>query len=170
MLVDLDEHRVLEVAEGRTQEAADTLWNTLSDEQKGQIEAVAMDMWPAFMASASEHVPQAEIVHDRFHIRKHLNEAVDQVRRAEHKALKQEGDERLTGSRYLWLTNEENLSEERAATFEELKNAKLKTARAWGISDLFREFWEQPGEYTERAFFERLAYVGPRAARLPADH
>src|SRR5690606_6604938 len=154
VLVDLDEHRVLEVAEGRTGESAKTLWNTLSDEQKDNVEAVAMDMWPAFISSASAHVPEAEIVHDRFHIRTHLSEAVDQVRRAEHKALKQEGDERLTGSRFLWLTNEENLSEEKAATFEELKNAKLKTARAWAISDLFRDFWDQPGQYTARNFFE----------------
>jgi len=155
VLVDLDEHRVLEVAEGRTQESAETLWNTLSDEQKENVEAVAMDMWSAFISSASEHVPEAEIVHDRFHISKHLNEAVDKVRRAEHKALKQEGDERLTGSRFLWLTNEENLSEEKAAAFDELKNAKLKTSRAWAISDLFRDFWDQPGEYTARNFFER---------------
>jgi transposase len=81
VLVDLEGRRVLEVAQGRTQEAADTLWKTLSDEEKDEVQAVAMDMWPAFLASAIEHVPQAQIVHDRFHISKHLGEAVDQVRR-----------------------------------------------------------------------------------------
>jgi transposase len=167
VLVDLGGHRVLNVAQGRTQEAADTLWNTLSEEQKDDVQAVAMDMWPAFIASATEHVPAAEIVHDRFHISKHLNEAVDQVRRAEHKALKKAGDERLTGSRYLWLTKEENLSEERAATFEELKHAELKTARAWGISDLFRDFWEQPGEFTARAFFEKWHRWASRSRLQP---
>lgn len=167
VLVDLEGSRVLEVAQGRTQETADELWNTLSEEQKDEIQAVAMDMWPAFMASASEHVPDAEIVHDRFHISKHLGEAVDQVRRAEHKALKKEGDERLTGSRYLWLTNEENLSEERAATFEELKNANLKTSRAWAIRELFRDFWEQPGEYTAKAFFEKWHAWASRSRLQP---
>lgn len=167
VLVDLEGSRVLEVAQGRTQEAADDLWNTLSEEQRDEIQAVAMDMWPAFMASASAHVPNAEIVHDRFHISKHLGEAVDQVRRAEHKALKKEGDERLTGSRYLWLTNEENLSEERAATFEELKNANLKTSRAWAIRELFRDFWEQPGECTARVFFEKWHAWASRSRLQP---
>lgn len=167
VLVDLDGSRVLEVSQGRTQAAADDLWNTFSEEQKGEIQAVAMDMWPAFMASASAHVPDAEIVHDRFHISKHLGEAVDQVRRAEHKTLKKAGDERLTGSRYLWLTNEENLSEERAATFEELKNAELKTARAWAIRELFRDFWEQPSEFAGRAFFEKWHAWASRSRLQP---
>jgi transposase len=153
VMTDIDGRRVLEVTPERTGEAADKLWNTLSEEQKEQIEAVAMDMWPAFISSAEEHVPEAAIVHDKFHISKHLGEAVDKVRRAEHKALKREGNDRLTGTRYLWLTKAKNLSEERAATFEELKKAKLKTSRAWAIRDLFDDFWEQPGEYTGRAFF-----------------
>ena len=111
-------------------------------------------MSAAFLGSTQEYAPHADVVHDRFHLSKHLGEAVDRVRRAEHKALKQAGDERLTGSRYLWLTNEENLPEERAATFEQLKNANLKTSRAWAIRELFRDFWEQPGEFTGRSFFK----------------
>jgi transposase len=154
VMTDIGGGRVLEVVPGRTQEAADSLWKTLSNEQREQVEAVAVDMWAAFVNSAEEHIPQADIVHDRFHIAKHLNEAVDQVRRAEHKALKKEGDERLTGSRYLWLTNEENLSEERAATFDDLKEANLKTSRAWALRELFRDFFEQRSEPQGRAFFQ----------------
>ncbi len=105
IMTDIQGRRVLEVAPGRTKEAADALWKTLSEERKREVEAVAMDMWPAFLSSASEHVPDAAVVHDRFHISKHLGEAVDQVRRSENKALMAEGDGRLTGSRYLWLTN-----------------------------------------------------------------
>ena len=69
----------------------------MSEEQKEQVEAVAVDMWPAFTNSVETNVRQADIVHDRFHISKYLNEAVDKVRRQEHKALKTTGDERLTG-------------------------------------------------------------------------
>lgn len=154
VMTDIDGGRVLEVVPERTRQAADTLWSTLSEEQKQSVEAVAIDMSAAFLGSTQEHAPQAAVVHDRFHLSKHLGEAVDRVRRAEHKALKEAGDERLTGSRYLWLTNEENLSEERAATFEQLKTANFKTSRAWAIRELFRDFWEQPGEFTGRAFFK----------------
>lgn len=165
VMTDIDGGRVLEVVPERTQEAADSLWKTLSNEQREQVEAVAMDMWVAYANSAEEHVPQADIVHDRFHIAKHLGEAVDQVRRAEHKALKKEGDERLTGSRYLWLTREENLSDEKAATFEDLKESKLKTSRAWALVDLFRDFFEQQSETQGRAFFKDW-YVWASRCRL----
>lgn len=165
VMTDIDGQRVLEVAPGRTKEAAETLWNTLSDEQKAKVKAVAMDMWPAFMTSAAEHVPDADIVHDRFHISKHLGDAVDKVRRDEHKTLKADGDERLTGSRYLWLTNEENHSDKQADEFESLKGAQLKTSRAWAIRELFRDFWDQPGPYTGRLFFTKW-YVWAVRCRL----
>lgn len=154
VMTDIDGRRVLEVAPERTREAASRLWNTLSGEQKGPVEAVAMERWPADMSRATEHVPEAAVVHDRFHISKHLGEAVDRVRRAEHKDLKRDGDDRLTGSRYLWLTREENLSEERAATFEDWKKANLQTSRAWAIRELFHDFWQPPDESTGRAFFK----------------
>ena len=153
VLTDIDGRRVLEVAPGRTREAADSLWNTLSDPQRRQVRAVAMDMWPAFLGSAAEHVPQAAVVHDKFHISQHLGEAVDRVRRAEHQQLRRAGDERLTGSRYLWLTKEENLSAERKAAFQDLKDSSLKTSKAWAIRELFRDFWEQPSEADGRTFF-----------------
>src|SRR5690606_17918642 len=130
---DIDGSRVLEVAPGRDGTAADTLWSIFSWEQKEQIEAVAMDMWQVYVNSVDAHVPDAEVVHDRFHIAKHLNEAVDQVRRAEHKTLMKEKDETLQGTRYLWLYNLENLSEQKRVEFEQLKGAQLKTSRAWAI-------------------------------------
>ncbi|MEW4529413.1 transposase [Maioricimonas sp. JC845] len=59
----------------------------------------------------------------------------------------------IRGSRYLWLTREENLLDKRAATFAELRETNLKTSQAWALRELFREFWEQPGEFTGRLFF-----------------
>jgi transposase len=155
LLVDLTGARVLEVAEQRTEAAADRLWEALPEEQKEQIEAVAVDMWPAFANSIATNAEQAEIVHDRFHISKHLNEAVDQVRRQEHKALKQAGDERLTGSKQLWLFNPENISDDRWLEFETLKDQELKTSRAWAIKEQFRWLWEYRYAGNARKFFNR---------------
>jgi transposase len=155
LLVDLTGARVLEVAENRTEAAADHLWKDIPDEQKEQIEAVAVDMWPAFANSIASNAEQAEIVHDRFHISKHLNEAVDQVRRQEHKTLKKEGDERLTGSKQLWLFNPENISDDRWLDFEALKDQELKTSRAWAIKEQFRWLWEYRYAGNARKFFNR---------------
>jgi len=155
LLTDLTGSRVLEVVEGRTEEAADGLWKDLSEEQKEQVEAVAIDMWPAFINSVTTNVTQADIVHDRFHISKYLNEAVDKVRCQEHKALKITGDERLTGSKHLWLFNPENLSEERWLEFKTLKDQELKTSRAWAIKEQFRWFWEYRYAGNASKFFNR---------------
>lgn len=155
LMVDLGGARVLEVAAGRTEEAADALWQSLPAEQRQQVAAVAMDMWTPYLNSTSKHAPQAAIVHDKFHVSKHLNEAVDQVRRQEHKRLKKEGDERLTGSRQLWLFNPQNLTDAAAERFEPLKQMQLKTARAWAIKEQFRWFWTYFHSGYARQFFDR---------------
>jgi transposase len=84
---DLERSRVLYVAEDRTQASLDGFWETLTEEQVASIEAVAMDMWNPYIASVREHVAGVggKIVFDKFHIAKHLGEAVDRVRRRENK-------------------------------------------------------------------------------------
>ena len=141
LLIDLEGARVLEAVEGRTEESADTLLRTLSPEQRKTIKAVAIDMWQPFLNAIAKNASEAAIVHDKFHVSKHLNEALDQVRRAENKTLRQEGDETLKGTRQLWLYNEPNLTDDAAARFESLKESELKTARAWAIKEHFRWFW-----------------------------
>lgn len=141
-LVDLGKGRVIDVVEDRTEAACQTLLEqALSKRQRTRVKAVAMDMWLAYTNAVTETLPQAAIVHDRFHISKHLNEAVDKVRRQEHKALRQAGDECLTGSKYFWLSNEENQKEETQASFGHLRHSTLKVARAWALKEHFRDFW-----------------------------
>jgi transposase len=154
VMTDLDESRVLEVVKDRTQEAADALWNSLPKAQREQVLGVAMDMWQPYLASTRQHASTAEIVHDKFHVSKHLNEAVDQVRRQENKALRAEGDERLVGSKQLWLFNPQNLSQERKKELAALKDETLKTSRAWGIKEYFRKFWDYTYTQSAAEFFE----------------
>jgi transposase len=143
LLVDLMGSRVLDVVEERTETACKSLIELgLTESQQKQVTAVALDMWKAYANAVADKLPQADIVHDRFHISQHLNEAVDQVRRKENKALFIEGDSVLVGSKFLWITNEENLKEKHVDRFEKLKKSDLKVARAWAIKELFRGFWD----------------------------
>ena len=89
-----------------------------------------MDIWKAYRNAIEKKLPQADIVHDRFHISQHLNEAVDKVRRQENKELKAAGDRRLAGAKFNWLVNEAHLHEVFAEQFSELKQADLKVSRA----------------------------------------
>lgn len=76
---------------------------TLPQEQRQKIEVVAVDMSLPLLNAIARNVPAAAIVHDKFHVSKHLKEAVDQVRRAENKTLRHEGDDTHKGTRQLWL-------------------------------------------------------------------
>ncbi len=135
--------QVLYVGIGRTKDVLKHWYQRLSSEQLAGIESVSMDMWPAYVSSTFACVPDAEkkIAFDRFHVAKYLGEAVDKVRRQEHKALRAEGDTTLTGSKYDWLTNRENMSKKQKKRFQSLKNSSLKTARAWAIKEMARNLW-----------------------------
>jgi len=154
LLTDLEQSRVLEVVEEQTTEAADQLWATLSPEQKQAVEAVAVDMWEPFIQTIQKQLPEADIVRDQFHVSKYLGEAVDKVRRQEHKELLAQGDETLKGSRQLWLYNPQNFSPDQAAEFAALKDLQLKVARAWAAKELFSKFWVYQKEGWARRFFK----------------
>lgn len=155
-LVDLEGSRVLDVVEERTEVACKTLISkALTKSQQGQVTAVALDMWKAYANAVAEKLPQADIVHDRFHISQHLNEAVDKVRRKENKELNKQGDGRLKGSKFWWMTNEENQKEKVVEAFSSLKNSDLKVARAWAIKESFRGFWEYSYAGCAQRYFAR---------------
>jgi transposase len=134
---------VLYVADGRGQEALDAFWKELTPEQLAEIESVAMDMWRAYIRSTREHLPGADskIAFDRFHVARAINEAVNEVRKKEHRELAAKGDTTLARTKYLWLKNPENLSEKQGADFELLRDAELKVARAWAIKETARGLW-----------------------------
>ena len=153
-LVDLQGGRVMDVVEERTETACKTLISqALTAKQQTQVTAVALDMWKAYANAVNEKLPQADIVHDRFHISQHLNEAVDKVRRQENKVLVEQGDNRLVGTKYHWLVNAENLHEDHAERFEALRHSELKVSRAWAIKESFRYFWDyKSGAWAESYF------------------
>jgi transposase len=152
---DLDRGCVLYVAEDRKQSSLDGFWKTLSPEQLASIEGVAIDMWDPYENSIREHLPGAQdkIVYDKFHIAKHLGEAVDRVRRAENKVLRAEDDERLVGTKYDWLRHPDNFTSEAWREFKDLRTSKLKTARAWALKEQAMVLWDYSYEGPARKHF-----------------
>jgi transposase len=143
LVCDLDRGTVEYIADDRKRTSLDAYYQSLSKEQLAGIEAVAMDMWGPFIASTAAHVPggRSKIVFDRFHVMKHMGEAVDAVRKAEHRRLRGEGDETLKGTKYLWLYAKENLPESEQERFAALRALHLKTGRAWAIKESLRALW-----------------------------
>ena len=113
----------------------------LRSQQLAGIEAVAMDMWEPLRQLRRRAIlrrAREKIVFDRFHIMKHMIEAVDAVRKREHRALLAPATRRLTGTKYLWLFSEENLPERHREWFVASQSLHLKTGRAWAIKESLR--------------------------------
>lgn len=140
---DLERARVLYVADDRGQASLDGFFQGLSPEERAGIVAIAMDMWAPYIRSALEHVEGAssKICFDRFHVAKQLNDAVDRVRKDEHKRLREEGDTLLKRTKYLWLQNPEDMTEDRRGLFELLRECNLEVGRAWSIKETARGLW-----------------------------
>jgi len=143
IVCDLDRGTVEYVVDERDQKSLESYYQQFTREELAQIRAIAMDMWDPYIAATKAYVPDADqkIVFDRFHAMTHVTKAVDKVRRSEHKALTAQGDLRLKGTKHLWLWNEDNVPEWRREEFAGVKNAELKTSRAWAIKEAIRKFW-----------------------------
>jgi transposase len=155
LFVDIDQARVLFATEGRDAETvarfADDL--TAHGGDPDQVSEVCIDMSPAFIKGTADSLPNAAITFDKFHAVKIINDALDQVRRAERKAHAV-----LKGTRYIWLRNPENLSERQRATLDALPTRTLKTARAYQIRLAFQHLYEQDrpeqaAQYLKRWYF-----------------
>ena len=140
LFVDIDRARVLFATEGKDAGTVAAFAEDLAA-HGGKAEAireVCIDMSPAFIKGTTEHLPKAAITFDRFHAVKIVNDAVDQVRRAE-----QKGQSVLRGTRYIWLRNPANLSDRQQATLDSLPTRHLKTARAYQIRPAFQDLYHQ---------------------------
>ena len=153
ILTDIERSRVLDLVPERKLAAAVGLLETLTPTQRKTVKAVAMDMWPAFMSATRQCMPQADIVHDKFHISKYLGEAVDAVRKQEHRRLSQTGTSPLAGSKWAWLRKYPDGRSAEAISFRALNQLNLKTSRAWCIKENFTQFWSYHYKGAAQRFF-----------------
>ena len=159
LFVDIDQARVLFATEGKDAATVAAFAEDLAAHggDRAAIEAVCIDMSPAFIKGVAENLPEAAVTFDKFHAVKIINDAVDEVRRAEQK---QQGV--LRGTRYIWLRNPDTLSQRQRSTLDALPMRHLKTARAYQIRLAFQDLYEQPSD--EAASYLKKWYFWARLA------
>ena len=154
VICDLKKDKVIDLTEKRTEKAVSELMKTIkSNNNCESLKAVSMDMWKAFMNAAQKVFPSADIVHDKFHIVKYLNEAVNNTRKKEVRKLEKSDDNVLKNTKYLFLKNQENMTEKQLSRFEKVKSINLETCRAWEIKENFKEFFESKTINQGKFFF-----------------
>ncbi len=167
MLSDLGRGRVWDLVEGRQEDQAVELLETLTPEQRGGVKAVAMDMWGPYEKAVRAVLPQADIVYDKFHVSAYLNKAVDAVRKEEHRELTQRGDDTLKRTKYQWLRNFPDLREQ--TSFQELYRMNLRTSQAWRLKETFAGFWNYSYEGAAKRFFRQWCQAVKRSRLAPLN-
>ncbi len=121
--------RVVWMGEGRRKATLDKFFASMTDEQKANIEAVAIDMWEPFINRIKHHCPDAKIVFDMFHVVQAFGKVIDKVRREEYRNATVEDRQIFKGSRYLLLKNSANLRDNQRDKLSKLLaiNATLQT-------------------------------------------
>ncbi len=160
---------VLHVGDDRKKQGLKDWYGSLNKAQRGAIESISMDMWPAFINATLESIPDAEnkIAFDKFHVAKYLGEAVDKVRRQEHKMLMSDGYDDLKGSKYDWLYNPENMTRKHKIRFKMLRESTLKTARAWAIKEMAMSLWHYVSKTWARKRWEQWLAWAVRSRLKP---
>lgn len=152
LFVDIDQRRVLHVTEGKDAKTVAAFAADL-EAHGGKAENIAevcIDMSAAFIKGVGDYLPEAAITFDKFHAVKLVNDAVDEVRRAEAKERPE-----LKRSRYLWLKNQRNLSAGQRANLGSLTRLNLKTARAYQLRLAFQDMYAEPSRWWGEHFLDR---------------
>jgi transposase len=154
VVLDLESGAVVFVGDGKGGDALKPFWKRLR-RCKAKINAVAMDMSPAYHDAVSTYLPKATIVYDRFHVIKLFNEKLSNLRRWLYHRADDAQKKVLKGSRWLLLKAPENLDPERdeEARLEEALKLNRPLALAYYMKEDLRQFWEQPGKTFATAFF-----------------
>ncbi|MFS8086055.1 MAG: ISL3 family transposase, partial [Acidobacteriota bacterium] len=119
-----------------------------------RIELAVMDMWPAFGNATRKHAPQAAILFDKFHVLRHLSDALDDVRRSEYKRLTGKQRAFIKGQKYTLLAHQENLSLTGRQALKTLLAANKRLHTAYLLKESFGQLWGYQREGWARRFFD----------------
>ncbi|PIU20304.1 MAG: hypothetical protein COT18_02980 [Elusimicrobia bacterium CG08_land_8_20_14_0_20_59_10] len=138
----------------RSEESLGLFFSELGERKSQRIRMAVMDMWKPFRAATKKAAPQAAIVFDKFHILRHLNDALDEVRRAEYARLAGKERSYIKGQRYTLLSNRENLTRNGRRNLRKVLKANSRLNAAYLLRESFGQLWDYEKEGWARRFFD----------------
>lgn len=141
VVMDLETRRVIYIGEGRGADALDGFWKKIQ-KFKNQIVGVAMDMWPAYIKTVSEQLPNAKIIFDWFHVVKNTNQIIDELRR---QIIREEKDldvrKVLKGKRWVLLKSKSNLNTKEANDLKDALKLNEPLMKIYYLKDELYQVW-----------------------------
>ena len=138
----------------RSEASMDQFYRFLGKKQAKRIRLAVMDMWKAFRNSTHQHAPQAAILFDKFHVMKHLGEALDKIRKAEYARLQGKQRGFIKGQKYTLLSHPQNLTGTARKNLKLLLAANKRLNTAYLLKESFGQLWDYNREAWARKFFD----------------
>ncbi len=138
----------------RSEKSLDEFFAWLGPKQSAGIRLAVMDMWKAFYNSTKRNAPKAAILYDKFHVMRHLGEALDKVRRREYARLAGNDRRFIKGQKYALLSRWENLTRSGRKGLKLLFRANRRLNVAYLLKESFGQLWDYRREGWARRFFE----------------
>jgi transposase len=152
---DLVRHRPIWFGgDDRSEASLDMFFDWLGPRKSARIGLAVMDMWKAFRNSTNKNAPAAKILFDKFHVLRHLGDALDTVRKQEYARLRGNDRRFIKGQRYTLLSHRENLTLEGRQALKTLLAANKRLNTAYLLKESFAQLWDYKREGWARRFFE----------------
>jgi transposase len=139
----------------RSEASLDQFFRWLGPRKSACIRLAVMDMWKAFSNSTRKHAPHAKILFDKFHVLRHLSDALDKVRKREYARLTGTDRRFIKGQKYTLLSHRENLTLEGRQALKTLLRANKRLNTAYLLKESFGQLWDYEREGWARRVFEQ---------------
>lgn len=143
---DVDKRRVIWVGEKRKKETLDSFFKELGPEKTANIIVVSMDMWDPYIASVKQNCPLAEIVFDKFHVSKKINEALDKVRKQEFAKAGAEKKKEMKHKRFVILKRNKNLGPKQKEDLQTIMKRNKRLYKAYLLKEQLADILDEPEE------------------------
>ena len=138
----------------RSEKSMDLFYQSLGPSRAGRIRLAVMDMWKPFENSALRNAPGAAILYDKFHVIRHLQDALDTVRKREYARVSGTDRSFIKGQKYTLLSRQENLTLDGRQSLKKLLGANRRLNTAYLLKESFVQLWDYNSEGWARRFFE----------------
>src|SRR5260370_8474088 len=140
--------------EDRSEGSMSAFYAWLGARKSSRLRLAVMDMWKPFRLATQAHAPQAAILFDKFHIMRHLGEALDTIRKREYARLSGRDRRYIKGQKYTLLSRRENLTLDGKRALKALLAANKRLNTAYVLKESFGQLWSYEREGWARRFFE----------------
>jgi transposase len=138
----------------RSEASMGEFYARLGKKKSSRIRLAVMDMWKPFRLATAAHAPQAAILFDKFHVMRHLGEALDQVRKSEYGRLAGRDRRYIKGQKYTLLSRKQNLTLDGQKALKTLLSANKRLNTAYVLKESFGQLWSYEREGWARRFFD----------------